>query len=165
MIKPKHFCISKMKLCLPAVLFSGLGWNLRERRTLGPLEAAGRTERRTGGSSSPMTPVTSARVGSPSHGSRTRSASPSDTCHTQKDRGQGSNTARSRGQGRMDTVASVRESWTCLTESLEGLSGAALQSFLKKCQGGDMNMENRLCRRETGTLKYTERKSCLTLNL
>ncbi len=29
-------------------------------------------------------------------------------------------------------------------------------ALLKKCQDGDMNMENRLCRRETGTLKYTE---------
>lgn len=125
---------------LPAVLFSGLGRNLRECRTQGPPEAAGRTERRTGGSSSPMTPVTSAWVGSPSHGSRTRSASPSDTCHTHKDGGHGvkySEVKRSGTHG----YSSVREGELnlcvgCLTESLKGLSGAeALQRFLKKVSG------------------------------
>lgn len=117
--------------CLPAVLFSGLGRNLR---TLGPPEAEGRTERRTGGSSSPMTPVTSAWVGSPSHGSRTRSASPSDTCHTHKDRGQGVKYSEVKRSG-MHGFSSIREGELnlcvgCLMESLKGLSREeALQRF------------------------------------
>lgn len=50
-------------------------------------------------------------------------------------------------------------------KSKRSFGSRSTAALLKKCQGGDMNMENSLCRREAGTLKYTERKSRLMLNL